>query len=66
MIENDRQYEITKQRLSGINKDIENVNSDTNQHPLRNKLMRATLINAKKDLEEEISLYESSKTESSN
>ena len=60
-LKNEKQYKISKKKLSEINEDIGKVQSDTSQHPLRNKLMLASLLNMQKDMEQEILLYETLK-----
>ena len=65
MIENERQYSITQKKLKEIKADITQVKNATDQHPLRNELILASLLLVQKDLEEEISLYESVKTNQS-
>jgi predicted XRE-type DNA-binding protein len=64
MIKNEKQYKISKKKLSGILTEIEKVKKATGQHLLRNKLMLASLDNVKQELEEEIAAYEKLKTTS--
>ncbi|NII24807.1 helix-turn-helix transcriptional regulator [Pseudoflavitalea sp. X16] len=66
MINNEKQYKISKKRLNEIVTEIETVKNASDQHPLRNKLILASLLNVKQELEEEITDYESLKNTSKN
>jgi len=61
MINNEKQYKISKKKLNEIVTEIEKVKKAGEQNPLRNKLILASLLNVKEELEEEISEYESLK-----
>lgn len=61
MINNEKQYKISKKKLSEIVTEIEKVKKASEQNPLRNKLILASLLNVKEELEDEISEYESLK-----
>jgi DNA-binding Xre family transcriptional regulator len=61
MIKNEKQYNISKKLLSEINEDIDRLQKDTTQHPLRNKLMLASALNMQKEIEQDILLYETLK-----
>src|SRR5690242_3842211 len=61
MIKNEKQYNISKKLLNDINLNIEKLQKDTTQHPLRNKLMLASALNMQKEIEQDILLYETLK-----
>ncbi|AXY76404.1 XRE family transcriptional regulator [Paraflavitalea soli] len=61
MINNEKQYKISKKKLNEIVTEIEKVKKASEQNPLRNKLILASLLNVKEELEDEISEYESLK-----
>lgn len=61
MINNEKQYKISKKKLNEIITEIEKVKKANEQNPLRNKLILASLLNVKEELEDEISEYESLK-----
>lgn len=64
MINNEKQYKISKKKFNEIVTEIEKVKKASEQNPLRNKLILASLQNVKKELENEISIYESLKNAS--
>lgn len=61
MIKNEKQYKISTKKLKEIDFEIKKVNSETEQNPLRNKLLLASLENAKNELKTDINAYESLK-----
>ncbi|MCX6316368.1 MAG: helix-turn-helix transcriptional regulator [Bacteroidetes bacterium] len=61
MINNEKQYKISKRKLRELNAQIDKISKDTAQNPLRNQLIRASLNNSKKEIENEISRYETLK-----
>jgi HTH-type transcriptional regulator/antitoxin HigA len=61
MIRNEKQYKISKKKLTEIIENIEQVSSDTGENPLRNKLMLASLQNMKQEIEQDILFYETLK-----
>lgn len=62
MIKNEKQYKISKKLLSEINENIANLKKDTTQHPLKIKLLLASALNMQKEVEQDILLYETLKT----
>jgi HTH-type transcriptional regulator/antitoxin HigA len=64
MINNEKQYKISKKKLNDTITEIEKVRKASEQHPLRNKLLLASLLNVKDELEAEISEYEALKNSS--
>lgn len=58
MIENDKQYEISKRWLEQINVEIKKVEKDVID-PLKKQVMLACLYNNKEDAEKELRFYES-------
>ncbi|OQP49313.1 hypothetical protein A4H97_28650 [Niastella yeongjuensis] len=63
MIKNEKQYKISKKLLSEINENIANLKKDTTQHPLKIKMMLASALNMQKEVEQDILLYETLKTD---
>lgn len=63
MIKNEKQYSISKKLLTEINENIDNLKKDTTQHPLKTKLMLASALNMQKEIERDILLYETLKTD---
>ena len=63
MIKNEKQYRISKKLLSEINENIANLKKDTTQHPLKIKMMLASALNMQKEIEQDILLYETLKTD---
>ena len=63
MIKNEKQYSISKKLLSEINENIADLKKDTTQHPLKIKMMLASAINMQKEIEQDILLYETLKTD---
>lgn len=61
MIKNEKQYKISKKKFKELENQIDKITSDTDQNPLRNQLILASLNNSKSELEKEILLYESLK-----
>jgi DNA-binding Xre family transcriptional regulator len=61
MINNEKQYKISKKKFNEIITEIEKVKKASEQNPLRNKLILASLQNVKQELENEIAIYESLK-----
>lgn len=59
MIENQHQYQISQQKLAELITEINEVTKSP-LHPLRNKLLLASLTQAKQELEVEIFLYKES------
>jgi HTH-type transcriptional regulator/antitoxin HigA len=62
MIKNEKQYKISKKLLNDINENIANLKKDTTQHPLKIKLLLASALNMQKEVEQDILLYETLKT----
>jgi ribosome-binding protein aMBF1 (putative translation factor) len=65
MIKNEKQYKISKKLLSDINENIANLKKDTTQHPLKIKLLLASAINMQKEIEQDLRLYETLKSNKS-
>ncbi|THU37004.1 helix-turn-helix transcriptional regulator [Niastella caeni] len=63
MIKNEKQYRISKKLLNEINENIDNLKKDTTQHPLKIKLMLASALNMQKEIEQDLLLYETLKTD---
>ena len=61
MISNEKQYRISKKRLTDIQLKISETGKNTRHDPLRNKLILASLNNQLKQLQEELAQYESLK-----
>lgn len=61
MIKNEKQYNISKRKLRELKHQIGKTSKATDQDPLRNQLILASLNATKKELEHEIRLYESLK-----
>jgi ribosome-binding protein aMBF1 (putative translation factor) len=61
MIKNEKQYKISKRKLRELKHFIGKTTKDTDQDPLRNQLILASLNATKRELEHEIHLYESMK-----
>jgi hypothetical protein len=57
MIENEHQYHISQKKLAALTAEIEEVTASSH-HPLRNKLLLASLTHVKQEIEEEILLYQ--------
>jgi HTH-type transcriptional regulator/antitoxin HigA len=64
MINNEKQYKISKKKFNEVIAEIEKVKKASEQNPLRNKLILASLQNVKQELEKEITIYESLKNTS--
>jgi DNA-binding Xre family transcriptional regulator len=62
MIKNEKQYKISKKLLNDINENIASLKKDTTQHPLKIKLLLASALNMQKEVEQDILLYETLKT----
>lgn len=62
-IENEKQYQITKEWLEKFKVSIEKLKKDTARHPLRNELLLASFLTAKADFEEQITEYKSHKND---
>lgn len=58
MIKNEKQYKISKKKLQEIKVNIDEVEKATNLHPLRNKLMMASLLNMQEEISKEVADYE--------
>ena len=58
MIQNEKQYKITKKLLSEVVAKIKQLKSDKEQDPLSIQLILATTENFRKDLEKQIKDYE--------
>jgi HTH-type transcriptional regulator/antitoxin HigA len=63
MIKNEKQYKISKKLLNEVNENIANLKRDTTQHPLKIKMMLASALNIQKEMEQDILLYETLKTD---
>lgn len=63
MIKNEKQYSISKKLLNEINENIADLKKDTTQHPLKIKLMLASALNMQMEIEQDILLYETLKTD---
>ena len=63
MIKNEKQYRISKKLLSEINENIANLKNDTTHHSLKIKMMLASALNMQKEVEQDILLYETLKTD---
>lgn len=61
MIGNEKQYEISKRKLQELNASIEKILAATNDNPIRNQLILASLNHSKSELEHDLRLYISSK-----
>lgn len=61
MIKNEKQYKISKRKLRELDAQIEKINGDKEQNPLRNQLILASLNSSKNELENDLLLYESLK-----
>ena len=61
MIKNEKQYKISKKLLSEINEDVDRLQKDNSQNPLRIKLLLASALNMQKEIEQDILLYETLK-----
>ena len=57
MIENDKQYHISKRKLAELKILINKVEQDTEHDPLRSQLILVSLRNSKTYIEAEISRY---------
>ncbi|MFT3826498.1 MAG: helix-turn-helix transcriptional regulator [Chitinophagaceae bacterium] len=64
MIKNEKQYKISGKKLKEIESEIEKISTATEQHPLRNKLLLASLQNVKTELETDLQNYDSLKNAS--
>lgn len=58
MIENEKQYQISKKTVAELADAIANMKSDTRRHPLSIKLSIVSLKSFKNDIEKEIAEYE--------
>ena len=58
MIKNEKQYKITKKKLSGIIQEIEIMHREGDQLSLTNQLILASLTDVRTDMEIEITEYE--------
>lgn len=58
MISNEKQYSISKKRLSDIRQKVTEIENDTQHEPLRNKIILASLYNHLGEVQEEIVQYE--------
>jgi DNA-binding Xre family transcriptional regulator len=65
MIKNEKQYKISKKLLSEINVNIAELKKDTTQHPLKIKLLLASALNMQQEVEQDILLYETLKSNKS-
>jgi hypothetical protein len=61
MIENEKQYNISKRKLAELKILINKVEQDTEHDPIRNQLILVSLCSSKDHLENEISRYLSRK-----
>jgi Helix-turn-helix len=61
MIKNEKQYKITKRKFKELNAQVDKIKKETDQNPLRNQLILASLNNSKNEIENDILLYESLK-----
>ena len=61
MIKNEKQYKISKRKFRELNVQIDKTTKETEQNPLRNQLILASLNNSKAAIENDILLYESLK-----
>lgn len=61
MIKNEKQYKISKRKFRELRAQIDKITKDTEQNPLRNQLILASLNNTKTSIESDILLYESLK-----
>lgn len=61
MIKNEKQYKISKKKVSELNEEIDRISNDPNKNPLRKELLTSSLIVAKEEVEQDILLYETLK-----
>ena len=61
MINNEKQYRISKRKLKELNEHIQKTTKETEENPLRNQLILASLNSSKNEVENDILLYESLK-----
>ena len=60
MIENEKQYEITKKKLQGIREQNERLKSQGEYLSVKGKLILASRMDVQEELEMEIAAYERS------
>lgn len=58
MINNEKQYRISKRKAGELDDAIERINNDPNEDPLTKEVLTTSLIIAKQDIEKEILAYE--------
>ena len=61
MIKNEKQYKISKRKFRELNTQIEKITKETEQNPLRNQFILASLNNSRTAIQTDIRLYESLK-----
>ena len=58
MINNEKQYRISKRKAGELADAIERINNDPNEDPITKEVLTTSLIMAKQDIEKEILAYE--------
>lgn len=66
MINNEKQYKISKKKVKELNEQIGRIYNDIDKHPLRKELLITSLEVARNDIEKEIVVYESLKKDKKN
>lgn len=61
MIKNEKQYKITKRKLKELDEQLLKLHNDSNNNPLRNQLIAASLKSTRKELAQDLLVYESLK-----
>ena len=61
MIKNEKQYKITKKKISDLNHEIDRIYKDSQKNPLRKELLITSLEAARNEMEEEVHIYETVK-----
>lgn len=59
MIKNEKQYKISKRKVRELHDQIDKIEKDTEENPLRNQLFLITLTTSKNEIEKDIKEYES-------
>jgi DNA-binding Xre family transcriptional regulator len=63
MIINEKQYKISKRKVSELAEAIERIENNPKKNPLRKELLTGSLIMAKEEIEQDILLYETLKND---